>query len=502
MKKIILHVTSEVTPFYKRGGLGDVMGALPKYLTTEDYTNIVISQYYNDQMHGLEGCKHSVFFMSLYGLNYEYHCYYKKMKGVHYYFINLSDHEAFAGLEKPQDGDMPYKGASSFMYYLYYGKAVLSTILNIPLHPDYIFCHDWQTAGVFAFQEELRTLKEEHRFKSVFMIHNYEYQGEIYQDCLPYLPGNVAKEVKAIFKKYKSASMMALGIEKSDYVATVSHGYAEELLKGILPHKGLKYITGRDGGINAFLNGVDYDIWHPESSPYLDVRYSYRSVDKKSCIKKEVYDQCGFERQDIHKPLILMMARLTPQKGIQLLAGHHSDKLKVEGDMKKILKSGARLIIYGNPSGGVDGETHEALTFLNEKFKGQLYYNPDYREDLAHKFLAAADIFLAPSLFEPCGLVQVYAMAFGAIPIVRPVGGLKDTVKCHFKSPLDSTGFYINEFSTDCLSDTVKDVVKVFESDRSTWLEIQQRAMQVDFSWYKMREQYLSFLSELDEPSV
>ena len=470
------------------------MAALPKYLSDNHNTNLVFSLYYEGLTNLPDRCEPELLEMEIYGLPYQYECHYFIEDKVKYYFLNLSDQRVFADLELDADGEMAYRGSSASMFYLYYGKAVLNTIQYFELDLDYIFCHDWQTAGVFAFDRTLSSIKSINSCKTVYLIHNYEYQGDIFEDCLTYLPQEAYQKVYQLFARYGSASFLALGLDNSDFVATVSPTYARELTDGLLPHRGLKYIKDRKNVLIPFLNGVDYDIWHPERSPHLATNYSLVSLSKKAELKKEVAKQCHmeFDHND-GSPLVLMMARLTTQKGIQLLADYGQNLQKTEENASRLLESGAKIIVYGTPAGGVKGMVHRHLSHLNSKFEGLFYYNPDYSEVWAHRFLGAADMFLAPSLFEPCGLTQIYAMSFGTIPIVRPVGGLRDTVNCHFQCPDKSTGFYIDHFSTKSLQATLKRVVDLYQNSEETWKNIQQRAMKQDYSWNRMSEQYFDF---------
>lgn len=498
-KRIIVHITSEVAPFYKRGGLGDVTGALPRYLSNEEYENVVFSQYYQGKMNYEESFLKSTAEMNMYGLQYTYHRHSTVHGHVMYYFLNLIDSDVFSVLENHDDGDQPYRGESSFMYYLYFAKTVLDTLQSLKIKADFIICHDWQTAGIFAFKQELDRLQLLNTFKTIYLIHNYEFQGEIFFPSFCYLPDYIVNEIEPIYQKYNTVSMLALGLEKCDFIATVSKSYAQELLDGNLPHKYLHYLHDKKR-IVPFLNGVDYSLWHPGKSPYLSRHYAFETREVKQQVKKEVLSQCGFDTdaETCAKPLVLVMSRLTTQKGIQLLL---SKDINGESCLGNLIKSGILMIIYGVPAGGVRGEIHKNLVDLQEQYKGKFYYNYNYEEQWAHRYLAASDMFLAPSLFEPCGLTQIYAMAFGTIPIVRPVGGLKDTVIDNQQFPESSTGFYIHGFNSKELVRAVGRAKEIFLNDPVDWSNMMKRAMLQDFSWEKMKQQYFDFFeSVLDEP--
>ena len=312
-----------------------MLGALPRYLTDERYDNIVMSPYYKGHMSLPEGSyRKMTAHMQIFGIDYEYHAYTVIQEGVKYYFLNLADEEIYSSVEKnDKDGDQPYKGGVSFMYYLYFAKSVLDVIQSRNIEVDHVLCHDWQTAGIFAFQDDLKLLKLKYGFTTTYFIHNYEFQGNLFESSFDYLPIEVASAFEPIFDKYQSASMLALGIEYADHVATVSPTYAQQLMNNGLPHKGMKYLNSKKE-IIPLLNGVDYDLWHPAKSPFLEENYSNESLFIKKKIKQRVLEDCfpktAGEGSDM--PLVLLMSRLTLQKGIQLFTGSNATKALDENE--------------------------------------------------------------------------------------------------------------------------------------------------------------------------
>jgi starch synthase len=200
-----------------------------------------------------------------------------------------------------------------------------------------------------------------------------------------------------------------------------------------------------------------------------------------------------------NEPVILMMARLTEQKGINILLDLWLPEEEVMSNMECLLNQGARLIICGRPSGGYNGDIHKRLLSAQRLFPGRFRYIPEYTEKIAHQLLAASDAIMCPSLYEPCGLVQIYAMSFGTIPLVRPVGGLRDTVVNHNDFPESSTGFYIEEFSFDSLLASVKQLVGIYNHQQELWQQLIQRCMRQDFSWLHIRDNYYRFFDEIRE---
>jgi starch synthase len=259
----------------------------------------------------------------------------------------------------------------------------------------------------------------------------------------------------------------------------------------------MKYVKEYKNKIIGILNGVDYNIWHPKSSPYLKRICDNNYFESKLYYKKQIFRKCGFGSNNIEKtPLILYMCRLTEQKGISLFVdGYDGSQIAAIRFFKEFLNLGIKLIIYGNPSDGIKGEIHKSLTKISTEFGNSFYFSAEYIDNNAHLFLEGSDIVLLPSLFEPCGLVQMYSMAFGAIPIVRPVGGLKDTITCYFENRAKSTGFYMNSFSRQSLYDTTKSAVEIFKNQPEVWKQIQVNAMRQDFSWEKAIHHYSDFIN-------
>ncbi|MCP5104780.1 MAG: glycosyltransferase, partial [bacterium] len=397
------------------------------------------------------------------------------------------------------DGYRPYSAPSTIVPYFYFAGAALELILHRDLSPDYIVCHDWHTGGSFGFTRLLERIKNKKKFKTLFMVHNYEFQGDLHEDIYQYLDSDAAAQLEDIFSRHKRASLLALALKNSDYAATVSHSYARELVDGRAPHIGLNYLDLRNREMLSFLNGSDSTSWRPETSPYLPVPYGVDTLERKKDIKKIILERYRFNNPgDTHPPLVLMLCRLTAQKGIELFTGNHRELNGSIKNMEMLLEQGNRILICGNPGGGTGGIIDNDLSNLQEKFPGRFCYLNYYSDELAHHLLAGADILLAPSLFEPCGLIQIYAMAFGTVPVVRSVGGMRDTVRCYFEEPGIATGFYMNDFSRDSLQATLRSAVGLYYREPVTWRRLMERGMAADFSWTRMSRQYFHFFDRLE----
>lgn len=500
---MIVHLASEVAPFYKRGGLGDVLGTLPNYLS-KNQPNTVISFYYKNRMKGDDLKFMGSFDIKIQNIYYEFYYYHINQSGVDYYFINMSDSNIFSDMEtsesdsSDEDGEMPYKENFPYIIYFYFAKAAIQLIQNLNLSPELILFHDWHVCGCLAYTEDIKKLNVKKTCKTVVLIHNYEFQGEILPDLLDFLDPEVKTELDSIYKQYGTATFFALAFKNADYVATVSKTYAQELIQKSAPHSGLKFLDLIEKDIFSLPNGIDDVHWSPEFSPYLQYHYNKSTYkEKKKENKQELIKEMQFD--DASKPVVLMMARLTEQKGINLLVDLWSSEDIAMDSIENILNQDVNLIVYGRPAGGLNGNIHKRLAKAGEKFKGRFSYIPTYTEEKAHRFLAGSDMILCPSLFEPCGLVQLYGLAFGTIPVVRPVGGLKDTVIPHTESSELSTGFYIDEFKNESLKNAIREASDIYYHQKDNWDALIERAMSQSFSWDITVDQYYNFFEYIQE---
>lgn len=487
MKKKVAHITSEVAPFYKRGGLGDVLEVLPKEMSAFS-NNYVICPYYKNEMHYMQSFSKTNVLIFVQGVNVDCELYQGEVSGVTYYFVGFG-HSYLAAEGGQSDGNAPYSDNSNPFIYLYFAKAVLH-VINKEKITD-VFCHDWQSCGLFFFPESICQLGQ--ALKTNVVIHNYGFHGDLYTNVLSYLEIESRSRFQQMHKNYGQCSLLGMGIHYADNVLTVSPSYGRELSAGKVPHARLIFVAGKK--ITGILNGVDDQTWSPASSPFLKTHYDSGQLHVKALYKNAFYGDKNWQHESGSSPLILFLSRLTHQKGIQLLVDPVSEEEQdVIADFERLINLGVKMIICGTPVGGHTGILHRRLLRLQEVFPDKLHYDYYYSDSKAHNYLAAADILIAPSLYEPCGLVQQYAQSFGTIPVVRAVGGLGDTVVCHREDTVNSTGFCFAEFTFSGLLEALKSALALLHNEKDQWEKLQRRCMEKEKSWRDAVLQYQQIL--------
>lgn len=503
---MIIHLASEVAPFYKRGGLGDVVGTLPRYLSKNE-SNTVISFYYKNRMKGKQPDFIGSFDVEIQNIIYQFHLYKCGENDVDFYFINMADDLVFSDMESgesdsvSEDGEKPYGENFPFNVYLYFAKAALKLIELLKLKPTTILFHDWHVCGCFAYPSLIKKISGENKCNTIVLIHNYEFQGEILPDQLHLLEEEPLNELIPIYEEFGMATFFSLAFKNADHIATVSKTYAKELLSKKLPHVGMDFLKLiKNKKIAALANGIDPDLWSPEKSPYLEKPYSIHNVfENKSSYKRFLEKKLGFKQSE--EPIVMLMARLTEQKGINLIIDLWDSEENAMKQIKALLDKGIRLLIYGRPSKGLSGNIHKRLSKASELFPEKFGYIPDYSEKTAHNFLADADMILCPSLFEPCGLVQMFGLSFGTVPVVRPVGGLKDTIIHYNENPEEATGFYIEKFDSKSLADSLEMAASIFKKDKMLWNKMVENGMKKGFSWSRAIKYYEDFFRQINQDS-
>ena len=482
-RRSIAFIGSECHPFAKTGGLGDVMYALPRELVRLNCDVRVIlpryacipQEYQNKMVYRGE------FYMDLgkTGRNYyvgimEYIC-----DGVVYDFI---DNQEFFTSGNPYTNlvdDIPK--------YCFFAKAALAALNYMNWIPDIVHCHDWQAALVPVY---LRTLFHDTpvgRAKSVLTIHNLRFQGVYNIPTIKYwsgLPGSVFN-MGALQQDYVEANMLKGGLAYADRITTVSGTYAQEIQTAEYGERLEEHLRYHNWKLRGIVNGIDYEMWNPETDPALAENYGLGNVlEHKMANKRALQRELGLE-EDESKFVIGLISRLTNQKGLDL----------VSSIIPQVLDGNTQVIILGTG----DKQYEDTFRYYEGAYRGTFSACIQYDEARAHRIYAGADALMVPSRFEPCGLTQLNAMHYGTLPIVRETGGLKDTVEPYNNFTGDGNGFTFDRYDAGLLLDAINRAKTVYFTNRYHWDEVVQRDMAKDVSWTRSARQYKNLYLELTQ---
>lgn len=470
----VLFAGSECVPFVKTGGLADVMGALPKALAKEDCdVRVILPKYLcipESYRNSMEYVTH--FYMDLGHEPNKLHVGIMKlcMDGVTYYFI---DNEEMFGSGSPyttMSGDI--------RKFIFFDKAVLAALPVIEFIPDVIHCHDWQAGLIPVFLRTLFANTPVGGARVIMTIHNLRFQGVANVDTVKYQSGLPERcfTVNDIIHD-KDANMLKGGIVYADAVTTVSDTYAREITTpeyGEGLDKLMSYYRGKLSGI---VNGIDNDIYNPETDKKIYRNYSSADAeDGKRENKIRLQEELGLQ-QDGGKFVIGLISRLTDQKGLDLISAV----------MDRILCPHTQFVLIGTG----DHKYEECFRWFENTHRGQVCSNIMYSDDRAHKLYAAADIMLVPSKFEPCGLTQLMALRYGTLPVVRETGGLRDTVEPYNEYEDKGNGFSFDRYESGLLLGAINYAKTVYFTRHDAWKRLVARAMSADFSWERSAKRYL-----------
>jgi len=479
MKKV-LFAASECVPFIKTGGLADVCGALPKQFDKEEWdVRVVIPNYscipekYRNQFeyvtHFYMGTGPYVPSKYVGVLKYE-------LDGITYYFI---DNQEYFDCFLPY-GDIRY----DIEKFTFFDKAVLSMLPQIGFQPDLIHCHDWQAGLIPVF---LKTEFQGDMFfwgmKTIMTIHNLKFQGIWDVKTMMGLTG-FPKELftpdKLEFQK--DANMLKGGLVYADYITTVSDTYAQEIQTPYYGEGLDGLLSARHFDMQGIVNGIDYDIYNPETDPKLFVNYNRDNFRKKKSENKVKLQEMLGLTVDKKKYMIGLIS-LTDQKGLDL----------IDYVFERILDDNTQFVVIGT------GEERYENMFRHFawKYGDRVSANICYDSDLAQKLYASADAFLMPSRFEPCGLTQLMAFRYGTVPIVRETGGLKDTVEPYNEYENTGTGFSFTNYNGEDMLNVINYSKTVFFERKRQWNQIVDRGMAKDFSWKVSAGRYAGLYSYL-----
>ena len=466
-KKKIVFFGSEAAPFIATGGLADVMGSLPKELAKnkDNEVSVIIPLYksisgeYKSKFRFLTNFNVSV------GWRWQYAgVFYYEHEGVNFYFI---DNEYYFGREGNIYGF--YDDGERFAFF---SRAALDTLSRLDIYPDILQCNDWQTAASIVYLKGMYYADEKYRrIKTVFTIHNIEYQGIFGMDTLGSLFG-FPDNLKDFVEFDGNVNLMKAAIEMSDLVNTVSPTYAEEIKNSFYAH-GLENIIARNSyKIYGILNGIDYDYYNPETDKYLFKNYSANDLSGKAVCKEELQKLLGLPvRADV--PIIAVISRLVSHKGLDL----------IRSTIESLLSSDVQVVILGKGEIAYENFfTHTAYCY-----RGKCSAIIAYNQDLSRKIYSGADIFLMPSKTEPCGLSQMIASRYGTVSVVRETGGLNDSIKAYTGDA--GNGFTFRDYNAHDMLYVINEAVRTYR-DPANWKIVQNRAMTSDFSWKASAEKY------------
>lgn len=470
MKKI-LFAASEGNPFIKTGGLADVVGALPKYIDRSLYEiSIIMPLYQCIPQKFRKQMKEVTHFYEDMPREREYIGLYKmKEAEITYYFI---DNEYYFA------GDAPYHHiCEDVNKFAFFSRAVLAALPYLELCPDVIHCHDWQTGLIPML---LKVFYGENEFyqniKTVFTIHNQKFQGRWQIDDIENCRDIPAKYRYGAMEAYGESNFLKAGILYADKVTTVSETYAKEIqtpeggegLDGVM-----REVSGKLCGITNGIDEKEYDAKTDKNIPY---PFGIRNIAEKKKNKKALQKEMGL-KQDEKACLIAIVSRLTQQKGFDLVVSIMEELLQTEH---------IQVVVLGT---GEERFQHD-FSWFAQKYPKQMCANIGYSEEKAHRIYAAADMFLMPSQFEPCGLSQLISMCYGTVPIVRETGGLKDTVEPYNEIWQTGTGFGFRNYDAGEMLYIIRYALKIYQEQPKAWKAMMKRCMKRDSSWQSVTKKY------------
>ena len=488
-KMQIVFASAECAPFVKTGGLGDVAGSLPAALVRAGAEVIVmvpkyatIKDEYKAQMEHFAD-----FYVSL-GWRNEY-CGLEKLEhdGVTYMFI---DNERYFAR------DYPYGFFDDGERFAFFSKAITESLQHLPagFECDILHCNDWQTALAPVFLREFyQGLPLYDRVKTVFSIHNVAFQGQFSDTVMEDILGvaHIPAAASQLRCDACSINYMLGALRYADAITTVSPTYANEIqtpefgegLDGVLRE--------RSYALQGILNGIDVAGFDPATDKRIAANYTVKDRSGKAVCKAKLQEELGLEVRD-DRPLMVMVTRLTRQKGMDL----------VMYALDRILAGGVQVAVLGTG----DRDYEDGLRYFQDKYPGTMAARIVFDPALSQRMYAAADMFLMPSKFEPCGLSQIIAMRYGTLPIVRETGGLKDTVQPYNEFTGEGTGFSFSNFNGDEMGDAVFRAARLFWDNREAWDQLVTQAMSQDFSWTRSADKYLDLYffmhPEIERPAA
>ncbi|MBR2988438.1 MAG: glycogen synthase GlgA [Clostridia bacterium] len=476
VKKNVLFVASEAWPFAGTGGLGEVIGSLPKSLNElgEIEARVILPLYgnlpqeYREKLHFITNITVPLAWRNQYCGLFEL-----EYNGVTFYFIDNEFYFKRTGL---------YGYGDDGERFAFLSRAVLELLPYLNWKVDVLHCHDWHTALVPIYYKLFYQYNEGlGGIKTVFTIHNIEYQGQFSGDVIEDLFGIPRREYMSI-EHHGCINLMKGAIDYSDRVTTVSNSYAKEIMDSAYAH-GLENVLIKNSyKLSGILNGIDTTVYNPSINPSVPVHFDKTTVGTDKVKNKlALQEQLGLPQSE-NTPMIAMITRLVNHKGLDI----------VRSAFKDIVNLGVQFVVLG--TGDVDHENF--FKAMQNEYPGRVNARILFNKDLAQKIYAGADIFLMPSKAEPCGLSQMMALRYGTIPVVRACGGLKDSIfDCGNGD--EGNGYVFADYNKDALLHTVNRAVGLYRDYADKWSALRIRAMECDYSWANSAKKYNDFYKNL-----
>ncbi len=470
----VLLVSSEVSPFAKSGGLGDVIGSLPRALRVKGVdARVVFPKYKNIKQAFNQTAKYiDSFYVSLgwrnqsasvYTFDYDFPVY-----GIEneYYF----NRDSFYGY-----GD-------DFERFAFFSKAAIEFLGTIDdFKPDVIHFNDWQTGPACIYLKDYYSRYTFYsKMKSLFTIHNIQYQGIFGREVLGTIDLNDGYCTNDKMEFHNNISFMKAGLTYADCISTVSETYAREIQGPGFGYGLDGLLRARSNSLYGIVNGIDYEKYDPETDPYIFRNYNYSRIHLKDANKKALQELLKLPKKNV--PVVGIISRLADQKGFDVIAVA----------LEELLSLDVQIVILGTGEGRYEHLFKNAAWRHPDKMSANITFN----EDLAQKIYAGSDFFLMPSLFEPCGLGQLFAMRYGTIPIVRETGGLSDTVKHYNEDTKEGNGFVFRDYDAKGMMWAFREALRLY-GQKSDWFQIVENAMSSDFSWEKSAEKYIDLYTKM-----
>lgn len=473
----LLLAASEVVPFAKSGGLADVTGALPKALRAMGHdVRVVMPRYYivDKEKYALKRLEGSLG-VPMGNLGEAWADVYEGVlpgSDVPVYFI---EHEGFFGRKGLYEED-GFSFIDNDTRFIFFSRAVMQLAKKIRFRPDVIHANDWHTAAIPVMLNTHYAYDPDFAYTgSLLSIHNLQHQGKFYKGAMDALGVGWSHFNAHELEEYDGVNLLKGGIVHADVISTVSQKYAQEIrshefgwgLEGLLNINSYK--------LHGILNGVDYEEWSPAVDPFIAQQYDLGDMGGKAVCKAQLQQTFNLpQRSDI--PLIGLVGRLVEQKGIELLA--HA--------IWRILEMDIQIVILGAGEKWAEHYFGDIAGKHSDKFGCYI----GYRNDLAHQIEAGSDLFLMPSLFEPCGLNQIYSLRYGTLPIVRATGGLDDTIENYWNDQTHGTGFKFYDATSDALVGTLHWALDVWHNDKEGFERLQRNAMEKRYDWEGAAREY------------